>query len=158
MSIIDDSLVQEALDLSGPTIETILKNPKSTWGPKYVEVFIIERDDVSAYTAVIGEKEPWDPSWGEELDYDFLFVAEQKANASLREKADTSFLIEQSPWLLEEGEFLYPGGVYYGGVAVGVSGAKGIVDEGIAKILISAIVMLAKQKTQEKIRNDDYQV
>ncbi len=158
MTIIDQDSIEKAITLAQPTIESILEDPKSTWGPKYVEVFVAMEDDCNEYSTTIGEEEPWNPSWGEELESDFSWIAEKKAEASLRAKMSTSVMVDKFPWTFEEGEFLYAGGVYYGGIAVGVSGVHEKVDEAIATIILNMIIMLARQETKQKIEKGDYKM
>ncbi len=54
----------------------------------------------------------------------------------------TSAVVSARPDMLRTGDFLYSGAVCYevGGLAVAVSGARGITDEMIAKIIYDAII------------------
>jgi hypothetical protein len=89
----------------------------------------------------------------EEWTHDFRSIALSKAEVSYRIKADSALLSARMPWKRKSGDTNYPGGKYYKGIAVGVSGVESWFDEMIANWVISAIVALSYEK-EEKIKEE----
>ncbi|HRZ29487.1 MAG TPA: hypothetical protein P5052_01760 [Candidatus Paceibacterota bacterium] len=146
MIIIGEKLVDAAVRLASHSIEKILDDPRFVWGPKYVHVTVLLPEE--HYSYVIGNETEWDPKWPEE-PCDIKALAFEKARIARREKNDTSVLRDYAPWLFKQGENSYAGGIYYGNISIGVSGANENTDENIAKIIMTCIFLHAHAKAEE---------
>jgi len=139
--IIDEALVREAIKLAQPTVAAILAHNGATWGPKWVTGRVmapgLETDKFEFEFSSDGPKEEWN--------------SEKKLAVAEREKTSTSVVVATRAWCLEEGEYLFPGGVHRDGISVSASGAKGRADEAIAEVVLSLIIMLANLKTDLRI-------
>lgn len=153
--IITKEMVKKAIELVRPTAEAILNTEGTTWGPKWM-IGYVRVPELNTIRAIFGNRTSWDEGWGEEKD--FSEVAIDKIDAAARTGIDTSAIVALAPWLLEEGEYLYAGGVSEEGIAVSMSGAKGRADEAIASILLSTIKMLAHLETERRIGAKDMQI
>lgn len=157
--IITEEMVHEAVGLVMPAIDAILAKKGTTWGPKWIAWCVkipgMESDirgPSFGKCAKLAFKK-WDEElWGDKSD--FYAIARKKLAVAEREKAATSVISITRPWCLEEGEFLYPGGVHCDGVSVAVSGAKGETDEAIAWLILNSILMLAKLEARRRIEED----
>src|SRR3989344_1574326 len=137
MSIITEGMVHEAINLVRPAAQAILKTKGLTWGPKWVDGMISIPGSASPILFIFGKLTKWEPGWGEEIS--FVSIAKLKLSTARHEKANTSAVGANRPWALSSGNYLYAGGAYRDGIAVGVSGAYGWVDEAIATMIIDAI-------------------
>ena len=157
--IIDEKLIKEAIALARPSIVAILNKKGATWGPKWVAGYVKApgMDKLIDFEFTSYRKfKPWKAKWGKKED--FYNIARKKLEASDREKMSTRSIVAFRPQCLKKGEFLYPGGVNRYGVSVGISGARGSADEGIAEILRSTIGMLAHLKTDARIKKDQMEI
>jgi len=145
MIIIDQTMIDRAINLIEPTAQAIFATRDLVWGPPWVHGAISVPNIPEDLLFRFGDPNPWNPEWGEIRD--FAEVAKRKLELAKRLKMNTSVAINLYPWLLKEGEYLYPGGVYRDGIACGVSGAKGWVDECLAEMVVSAIIVFAHIKT-----------
>lgn len=153
--IITGELIREAIELVAPTAEAILATEGCTWGPKWVE----GRVDVPKLGLTdfrFGKKTEWDSVWGEKRD--FVPIAMKKLEVVKRLCKNTSVVVATSPWLLRDGEYLYPGGVYRDGIAAAASGAVGWVDEVLAEMVVSAIIMLANLEADRRKKEGKMQI
>lgn len=152
-TILTERLVLAAIELARPSALSILAYPGATWGPKYV-MGTVSCPEVSG--GIISfqfgdEPDKWDPSWGdEETPEDFLNFAEPKRQLAARGNGPTSQIAVDSPWLLEPGNSLWPGGTAYNGLSCGVSGATGEADELIAKLVLSMVIGLARMEARHR--------
>lgn len=155
MPIVTEGMVKTAIALVRPAAQTMLKTKGLTWGPKFVEGSVRVRGlrviDF-CFGTVPGK---WNPKWGEEMN--FAKIASRKRRLAERGRANTSVIVTK-PWTLLDGDYLYAGGVYRDGIAVGVSGAKSATDEAIAEMVVSTIVMLAHLETEKRIAAKQMQV
>lgn len=140
LDLVTKQLLETAIQLATPSIEAILACDRFVWGPRWVSVWIETESGVDLYV-VIGQETDWNPQWGAR-GIGFKPVARQKLITSLREKADTLWLITLAPHRLQKNDYLYPGGVYKRGVGIGVSGAKGEADHAIGHIILDMIDLL----------------
>ena len=148
--IISEYLVTGVVNLVAPAIRELLNSEMAgaTWGPQWVDVYINAPGLEHRFVTQFGKRTEWNPEWGEERN--FGLVADKKQQLSEREKMNTSEIAALKPWLIQDGEYLYPGGVYDSGISVGVSGAKGWADEAIGKILVAYIIMFAMLETDTR--------
>lgn len=168
MRILTKELVEKAIELVRPVAEKILNTEGTTWGPKWVrgvvklpgllgplDVIGFEFGDVSIddFGDVSTE---WNPDWGERKN--FREIAETKLETAIREDMNTSFVVATRPWQLLPGEYLYAGGATRNGISVAVSGAKGVTDEALAEMVISAIIMLALLETEKRLKEGKEQI
>ena len=157
MRILTEALVEKAIELARPTALAILGEKGTTWGPKWVSG-CVKGPGLSREVAFdIGEvSERWEPEWGVRVR--FIDIARSKLRVVEREGTPTSVLIATEPWRLEEGEYLYEGGVTRNGICVAVSGAEGRADEAIAEVVVSVIVMLAFMDVSERVKENRWQI
>ena len=156
MPIIDGKLIEGAIKIATPAIKEILETRGAFWGPKYVAVVIMMTAEKFVYNELLGTVTDWAPEWGERLN--LRKIAEEKASISARTQIDTGNMVYNAPWLFLPKEHLYAGGVSTAGISIGVSGAKEYADEGIARIILMAIIMLAKLKVAKKRECEDDEV
>lgn len=145
--IVTEAMVTTAIRLVEPLAREILSLPNAIWGPTWVEGKILVPGLPEARFQY-GTVEMWDPKWGE--PFDLAAGADSKCEAALRVSMDTRAIINLCPWLLEDGDLMYPGGVYRHGIACGISGASSSADEGIACLVIETIAMLSRLEVQHR--------
>jgi len=147
-----EEMVKKAVELVMPAANEILASEGTTWGPKWVEIWIqapgVEQPLAFAYG--LGDLNKWNPEWGARLD--FGEIAAAKLQVITREHADSGHVVIRTPWQFEEGEYLYAGGIVREGIYVAVSGAKEAVDTAIAEMVASAIAMLAYLETAKRLK------
>jgi hypothetical protein len=147
--IITKYLVDRAIDLVFPFVEAILAEEGTTWGPKRVKGVVNAPGLEEPITVTIGSNdEPWKDEWGKDNSAE---IAAKKLQVAERIGDSTSTVIAVAPWLLEDGEYLYPGGASKFEISVGISGAVGWADEMIANTIIECIIMLAHIETDKRI-------
>jgi len=144
--------VESALVMLDPAIKAILAGhqgglPDTVWGPPMVRVCVIHPEwEASPATAEVWayEEVPWKEGWKDRNAC--TAFAQQKATTAQRVGMATSILVAQCPDMLVAGDLLYAGGYAedIGGLAVGVSGARGIADEAIAKMVFLTIIMFCQ--------------
>ncbi|NTU66322.1 MAG: hypothetical protein HGB08_00160 [Candidatus Moranbacteria bacterium] len=160
--IITEEMVREGVRLAMPAIDAILAKEGTTWGPKLVMWCVkIPGSENDIHGESFGESARWtDKNWEEgwESTGKFLAIARKKLAVAERERIATSVVAATRPWCLEEGEFLYPGGVYCDGVSVAVSGAKGETDEAIAWLILNAILMLTNLDARKRIEEKQMEI
>ena len=122
-----------------------------TWGPRYVRVVAKLPHSDELLQTTLGFPEDWDAAWGDE-EVDFFPIARNKLEQALRAGA-SGRAGSDLPWFLQAGDYLSAGGVTTPdrGIAVGVSGAFGLVDEAIAWVLLATICQLYRLRV-EKLR------
>ena len=157
MRILTNEMVDKAIALAKPSALAILNEKGTTWGPKWVSGCVKGPGLSSEVAFDFGEiSDRWQPEWGNRVN--FSDVARSKLRVVEREGIPTSVLIATKPWQLEEGEYLYEGGVVRNGICVAVSGAEGRADEAIAEIVLSAIVMLAFMDVNERVKENRMEI
>jgi len=154
MRILTEELIRKAIELARPGVQNILDTEGMTWGPKWVYGWAtgpgIPEDEKILFS--FGQV---DPNW---KSPDFGLIAYEKMLTVEREKLPTSVIASTKPWLLEDDEYLYAGATTRDGISVAVSGAMGRVDEAIAEIVLSLIVMLALMDADQRIKEDRMQI
>ncbi|MCD5397129.1 MAG: hypothetical protein LRZ96_00885 [Candidatus Pacebacteria bacterium] len=156
MRILTTEMVEDAINLARPIVEKILSRKDATWGPKWVEVVVDIGDRNFPLYFHFGTIVPWKEEWGAKKN--FTEIALKKLKLSDRTGMNTSAIVALCPWQLEPGNFLYAGGVTKDGITVAVSGAIGIVDEGIASIIIEVIAMFAKLEAKQRMERGEMQI
>jgi len=156
MRILTEDLVEKAIELVKPGVESILNAEGTTWGPKRIQGWVIGPGLKRPISFMIGSLEDWKKEWGEIMN--FHPIALSKLAVSAREGLPTSVIVAEKPWLLKDEEYLYPGGTTRDGITVAVSGAKGRVDEAIAEMVLSAIRMLAFLEADRRIQEKQMQI
>lgn len=154
--IITEELVQEAIRLVTPTAKEILNGPGTTWGPRWVDGYITASGLDAPIPFTLGNKTAWDPAWGEERNFDR--IAWKKLRVAERLGQKTSIVVAVSPWLLLDGEFMYPGGDSRYGISSSASGGKGRADECLASLLIEIVIMLANLEADKRKEAKEMQI
>lgn len=146
-SILNEGIVKRAVQAARPSILLLMDIhvPKMAWGPKYLAVVVRSPvlPDVLKYEIVSGGGE-WHDDWGNQDE--FMTIANWKAEKAQETGRPTSEIVSLHPHDLVEGDFLYPGGVVDGTLAVGCSGITGWGDEGAANIILYLIIAMCRQK------------
>ena len=155
MKIITEEMVKRAISLAVPSAKAILAAEGMTWGPRWVEGFVTA-PGLGEIPFRFGEVTKWNPKWGDERD--FQPIAYKKLQLAKRTGDDTSIVVSVCPWQIQEGEYLYPGGVSRFGISAGASGAKGRTDEALADILVCIIMMLANLETDRRKEAKEMQI
>lgn len=142
MSLLTVDLVNEAIDLALPSVRAIAK--RHTWSPEGVTIVVggVGLDEpVEHVMEELGPEDTWSDRWGEHSD--FRLYARKKMEVSLRTGRPSGEVVADAPWLLEEGDTFWQGGVAEDtSLAVGASGIYGEADEAIAWIVWNIIRML----------------
>ena len=150
MRILTEMMVTKAIEMVRPAAETILSTAGTTWGPRWVEGWVAERDLTKRISFNFGtSSRDWNPKWGDLKD--FSKIASAKLDVVWREGMSTRLVVAIQPWTLRPSEYLYSGGVIRGSICVAVSGANGATDEAIAEIVLSSIIMLAQLEADERM-------
>ena len=136
--MLTDETVFRAVQEAKPAIEALLASDFWIWGPRWVGIIVISPKGKRLYGNFIGSDQTWDPEWGEVVD--FLVIARDKAQISHRTGLSSREVIQNCPFLLEEGDRLYAGSVIRQGLIVAVSGAKSEADEAIAEMILALII------------------
>lgn len=162
--ILTEELAKEAIRQLQPSIEAMLAVKEAAWGPRHIAFVVGGPGFNRRLCGYIGEpvsKEDWDSEWGEyKHESSFLALAHRKYEAARRNGEPTSVTIALHPEKFEEQEYLYPGGVAEekDGIAVGVSGLYGHVDEWIAWWIYHAVVTLCQQDAVDRIARKEKQI
>lgn len=153
MSLLTEALVREAIHLALPTIERILSNDYCTWGPRGVAIVVNGKGLLGPVTHVAGDLNT-DGTWSDKRTsehWNFQQIALQKMLTASRGGAPSVDVVENKPWLLEEGDSFYQGAVAEDdGLIVAVSGAYGQTDQAIAWIIWNLIWMLCALSIRER--------
>jgi len=152
-TILNVDLVQRALDIAEPSIMRLfgVHEPGIVWGPKYLVIVVTHPALRIPVMRKFGTTNPWHGDWG--AIEDFEKIAIWKAEAAQREGKPTSELTLMCPWDHEHGDYLYPGGVVEGKLAVGASGINGFGDETVAYIILDLIEGFCKRKREQLYEN-----
>lgn len=148
MHIINEEMVNRAIDLARPSAEAILAAEGTTWGPKWVKGFVRVIGDDTNFPFTFGQVTEWNLEWGPNRSFDQVALA--KLIVADREGLNTSYVVALFPHMLEEGEFLYPGGAHRDGNSSSASGAKGRADEAIAELVLVMLNMLIQLETDRR--------
>jgi len=151
--IITKDMAHRALCLVAPTAELILGQDNTVWGPRWVDVVVRVPGLDEDIWSFFGPKGDWDPEWGDGPD--FTGYARIKLHAAMRLGHDTSAIVALCPWLLADGENLYPGGFYRLGIGCAASGAMGRVDEAIASLVGNTLIMLAHLEAGRRVAAEE---
>lgn len=148
-NIVTEGLVQLALDIAVLSITRLMevKLVEVVWGPKYLVIVVRHPALKEPIIRIIGFVVPWKAEWDNPDDY--KKIANWKAETSQREGKPTSELTLMCPWDHQPGDYLYPGGVVEGKLAVGSSGLKGFADETASYIVLDTIEGLCKLKRDQ---------
>lgn len=148
--IITREMILQAVEIARPSAMAIFNLPGTTGDTKFVD----------GYVKVDGMEEHVEFTLGtsEDEEKSFWSVAVTKESVSSRTGLDSREVVEMAPWLLEEGEYLYPGGVTRMGITVATSGVKGFADECIAGFVLDALIMLAHQEAARRKAANEMQI
>lgn len=155
--IITEELIKAAFGLVEPTVEVILLADGTTWGPRWVEGFVSAPGTDGTVPFKFGKVTEWNEKWGPKRD-SASEIATMKLQVTEDTGEDTSTIVAVAPWLLKNGQYLYPGGASRLGISVAVSGAKGWVDEAIANMVIDCIIMLARLEVDARIARHEMKI
>jgi hypothetical protein len=147
-SILNQDIVNLALDLVEASIKRLflVVEPAMVWGPRYLVVVVIHPALKELVVQKFGSTNSWKEKWGAIENCEKIAV--WKAETAQREGKPTSELTLMCPWDHESGDYLYPGGVVSGKLAVGVSGINGFGDEIAANNVLKTIEGLCKRKRE----------
>ena len=145
--IITDMMLARAIELARPSAEAALAAAGLAWGPDWV-YGIVRVPGLSDMRFTLGTPKTWNAEWGKAKD--FRVIADQKMALADRLKVNTSFAAAEMPWLLEDGDYLYPGGVHREGLSAGISGAMGRTDESLAELVLSMLIMHANLEADRR--------
>ena len=148
--IITKDLIDQAYKLTGPLAKAVIADPAANWGPRWVRVKVGVPGLVESFFFKFGKETGWDPKWGEKIDFKDIAIA--KFRLVERERKNASEIVLLKPWLVHKGEYLYAGGAHRDGITVAVSGLHSWADEAISEIFISIIVMLARLKADNLVK------
>jgi hypothetical protein len=158
MMIITNDLIKRALEMARPMADHILFTEGMTWGPKWVEGYLQAPGIGGPIPFKFGQITEWNEIWGPKGKSNFSDIALKKLELADSTGQNTSVVIVVSPWILQDGEYLYAGGASRQGISVGVSGAKGWVDEAISNIVIECIILLAHLETDARIASGNKRI
>jgi len=146
--ILTTELVKRAIALATPSINAVLAEQDTSWGPRWVAIVVSGPGLGERVVETVGRVEGWTAAWGEPKD--FREIALRKAILAERTGMPTDVAVSRMPWLLEEGDYLFQGGTGEpGGLTVTASGAHGATDEGISEMVKALIVMLCRLKVKQ---------
>ena len=142
-TMMNRGLAERALELVTAHINDVLASGLCKRSALAVVVLDGEGDIIA--TANFGEQSP------EDYEFPYGKIALGKARLALRTRMDTGEVIATAPHLLEHGDPVFEGGVYFRGIAVGTSGVQSEIDEMISAAVADAMIMLAKLQLRSKI-------
>ena len=147
--ILTQELVTRAIALATPSINAVLAEKDTGWGPRWVAVVVSGPGLEGRIVELVGHIEEWKVQWGEQRD--FREIASQKASLAERTGMPTEEVVSRKPWLLQEGDFLFQGGTAgeRGGLTVTASGAHGETDEGISDMVKALLIMLCRLRVKQ---------
>jgi hypothetical protein len=146
--ILTTELVKRAITLAAPSINAVLAEQDTGWGPRWVAVVVSGPGLEQRVVETVGRVEGWKAEWGEQKD--FRGIALRKAILAERTGMPTEVAVSRMPWLLQEGDYLFQGGTGEpGGLTVTASGAHGATDEGISELVKALVVMLCRLKVKQ---------
>lgn len=91
----------------------------------------------------------------ESWEYPFDDIARAKAELCWRTGKPSGYVLHRTPWLLQEGDARYAGGVVRDGLVVAISGFPSHIDEMLSWVLFSVIAGLCADSVA-KIKQDPY--
>jgi len=152
-NILNKDLVELALNIAEASIIRLfsVSEPQMVWGPEYLAIVVRHPTLAEPVVCEIGVADLWKDNWGSPDDCQK--IAAWKAEAAQREGKPTSELTLMCPWDHEPGDYLYPGGVVEGKLAIGCSGLNGWADETAAYIILDIIEGLCKRKREQLREN-----
>lgn len=107
---------------------------------------VVILDPVEGFELLVynhGDKEEWEHPYEE--------IARSKAQIAFRTKANTNVVKRWKPWMFQEGDTPYGGGVYHDGIVVGVSGVEEWGDLNFASWIAEAIKEACIEKMQKEV-------
>lgn len=135
--ILNVKLVEESIKIVLPAIKNAMET--GVLKRKHLSICVLNPKNESVlFQHNIGDRAKWEDPFNE--------LAKSKARIAKREKKDVSYVRERKPWMLESGDTIWSGGVYFQGLVVGVSGVEEYFDEMIAKWIIHTIKALCIAK------------
>ena len=148
-AILTEELVKRAITLAAPSINALLAEKDTVFGPRSVAVVVSGPGLKQRVVEIVGHVEEWQAQWGEQRD--FREIASRKVALAERTGLPTDVVVSRMPWLLEEGDFLYQGGTVgeSDGLTVAASGAFGQTDEAVSDIVKAIIVLLCRLKVKQ---------
>lgn len=157
-SILTQSQIHEVLRNSylRNQILSIIHRPGSCWpgGQKAVFVAVVPGSNDLGRTRRTEQYGPETHKYEANGEH-FPVLAWKKAGMSRRTQMSTRALLEEYPFLLENGDCLYAGGVYGGGLAVGAAGLTEDADEEVAQIVHDTLMEAAKQEVRRRKKSED---
>lgn len=138
---ITEGMIRRAIKLIAPTAESILFSDEFSL-PSYVRGFVAAPNLVNPGPQKIPFSLGGVPKSGSQDN--FAETALQNLELAIRIEGSPGKIIREVPWVFTPEERLCAGAVYRDGIVVAISGAKEQVNEALAEMLISAIVMLAR--------------
>ena len=151
--IITRELIEDAIDSMRNPASDLFSNPDAIWGPQWVEGIITAPGLEGNYMFRLGTPIPWDEAWGEERHFAPVAQKKHQLIARLPQYIYTSVIARDFPWLVEAGEYLYPGGVSKHGITAALSGIKGWGDELLANGLVDKVIELSLLEVQSRVAN-----
>jgi hypothetical protein len=151
--------VLRAVNLAESAVYALFDDPEFVWGPKLVAVAVDGPGLEKPVVVWVGNQDqPWQEDWGPQEQ--FRGIALWKVAAALDAGMPTAMLVHNHPLLLEDGDFLYEGGVCDLSKQIGVaaSGIKGRGDEAVAKIVLAIMEALAHLQVASMKEQDIDQV
>ncbi len=148
-SIINEWVVRLGMHIAEKAIRELfaVDEPRIVWGPKYLVVVAIHPALGDPIVWKLGDSRDWNEKWGGLESYER--IARWKAETAQREGKPTSELTHLYPQDHEAGDYLYPGGVVSGKLAVGASGIEGFADEIAANLVLKTIEGLCRLKREQ---------
>lgn len=138
--ILTKNLAEQAFDLVRPAIEAFLSS-KFADGRRSLHLVMLKPGTMSIlHEESFGEGED---KWRNRHDE----IALAKARLCFRTGMVARTVLTDAPWLFEEGDTRFPGGVIENGLVVAASGLKDHFDELFSWMVLSAIQALCRETT-----------
>jgi hypothetical protein len=134
-SFLTSADAQEVIDVLAPSINAAL----AAWGKRqHLAIVIHDPTDPNSMLLEHGIGNPAD--W----EHDYMKIAHAKAALCARHGCDSADVIDVTPFLLQEGDVVFPGGINRSGLVVACSGVQGYYDVMFAEWIAAALLAVAR--------------
>lgn len=135
---VKQELVDQAIEMVKPTFEALLGSDLVE-GRKDIHIVVRESSGHQfEYTFAANPKKEW--------KYPYDNIAYRKALECQRTGKPSGHILHRTPWLFEEGDTRYAGGVVKDGLVVAISGLQSHFDEMLSWMIFNAITGLCMDK------------
>lgn len=145
-----NQIVYEALQVTSPGIENILRVPGKTRGPKCILVVVEGPDMDGRFIKVFGKLEKWKEDWGEEENF---YTKLDERIKSLKERADENSKYPEFEEISWANGYASNGIIIRSDIMVGVYGATFETNNFLAELISKVIQGISMISMHQSVQN-----